>query len=672
MFAASKSARSGATNDPNFSYVSLLLNGDGTNGKQNNTFLDSSANNFTITRNGTPTQGSFSPYGDLWSNYFNGSSDYFTGPTSANLALGAGDFTVEFWAYLTANPSGAMIASCRLANGGSSGTWGIYSNSSGKWVFQEVVVSPTTALSSTTSPVLNTWTHVAIVRSGTSLKIYLNGVLDATGTSSTNFSNSAYPFRAMWDTTSTYTGGYLSNFRIVKGTAVYTSNFTPSTAPLTAITNTQLLICQSNRFRDASSNAFTITPTGTPSVQRFSPFEPTTSYTPAVNGGSGYFNGSSDYLSFADNAAFQFGSGDFTIECWAYFNTVPTTSGNHNGMLSIDNITVTRGCLLLTDGDNAGKVNFTAFSGATAYAVLSTAAPAANTWHHIAVVRNGTALTLYLNGVSQNTTTIGTASVNTVTANHFIGALCNGGSPLVNSYMRGILADIRIVKGTAVYTSAFTPPTAPLTAVTNTSLLTNFTNAGISDAAATNDLTTVGDAQVSTTVVKYGTASMKFDGTGDYLQNNGNTLPFTFGTSDFTIEMWAYFNNVTTSANLYEGRPASTNGAYPVLYVASSTLRWYVSSVDQITSSAITTGTWYHIAVCRASGSTRLFINGTQSGSTYSDSTVYLGASNRPLIGTYDGAAGFFNGYIDDLRITKGLARYTANFTPPTAALPTF
>jgi len=85
MFAASKSGQvTGSTpppppsSDPQFNYVSALLTGDGTNGAQNNTFIDSSANNFTITRAGNTTQGSVSPYGGNWSNYFDGSGDYLS------------------------------------------------------------------------------------------------------------------------------------------------------------------------------------------------------------------------------------------------------------------------------------------------------------------------------------------------------------------------------------------------------------------------------------------------------------------------------------------------------------------------------------------------------------------------------------------------------------------
>jgi len=101
MFLANKlnkgAGAAAAPTDAQFNYVTMLLHGDGTNGAQNNTFLDSSTNNFTITRNGNTTQGSFSPYGDNWSNYFDGSTSYLSVPSSSALAFGTGDFTVEFW-----------------------------------------------------------------------------------------------------------------------------------------------------------------------------------------------------------------------------------------------------------------------------------------------------------------------------------------------------------------------------------------------------------------------------------------------------------------------------------------------------------------------------------------------------------------------------------------------
>jgi hypothetical protein len=100
---------------------------------------------------------------------------------------------------------------------------------------------------------------------------------------------------------------------------------------------------------------------------------------------------------------------------------------------------------------------------------------------------------------------------------------------------------------------------------------------------------------------------------------------------------------------------------------------YYVNSTNRITSStAVSTSTWYHIAVTRSGTNTKLFVNGSQEGSTYTDSNVYVNGLNRPVLGADGLTIGTspFNGYIDDLRITKGIARYTSNFTPPTAALP--
>ena len=108
--AATKSGKTAtaAAADPYFYDVPLLLSGDGTNGAQNNTFIDGSTNNFTITRNGNTTQGSFTPYGPAWSNYFAGSSDYLTATNNTAYAFGTGDFCVEAWVYLVSTPSGQI------------------------------------------------------------------------------------------------------------------------------------------------------------------------------------------------------------------------------------------------------------------------------------------------------------------------------------------------------------------------------------------------------------------------------------------------------------------------------------------------------------------------------------------------------------------------------------
>ena len=140
------------------------------------------------------------------------------------------------------------------------------------------------------TPAVGAWFHVALTRSGSSLRCFVNGTQIGTtqtmsGTVTRSTANPLTVGGGPYAATST--NGYLSNVRIVNGTAVYTSNFTVPTTPLTAITNTSLLTCQANRFLDASSNAFAITRSGDVSVQPFSPFNPTTAYSTSAVGGSG-------------------------------------------------------------------------------------------------------------------------------------------------------------------------------------------------------------------------------------------------------------------------------------------------------------------------------------------------------------------------------------------------
>jgi len=106
--------------DPFFYSVTSLLHGDGTNGGQNNTFLDSSTNNFTITRNGNTTQGSYSPFSQTgWGNFFNGpnTGSYLRTPVSTDFQLGTSDFTIEFWAFTTSGASDTTV--CQTDSGGS-------------------------------------------------------------------------------------------------------------------------------------------------------------------------------------------------------------------------------------------------------------------------------------------------------------------------------------------------------------------------------------------------------------------------------------------------------------------------------------------------------------------------------------------------------------------------
>lgn len=657
--------------DPYFEYNTLLLTGDGTNGAQNNTFVDSSSNNFTITRNGNTTQGTFSPYGDLWSNYFDGSS-YFTIPDNAAFNLGNSNFTIECWAYFT---SAQALQCCVGQIQSSSDNRSFLLCVSGSKPYFEVRSGTTAyAVTGVSNFVQNVWTHLAAVRNGNTLTLYQNGTslgtVDVTGVTVNNSTNLVgVGCGGGYTDPAGLMNGYISNCRVVVGTAIYTSTFTPPTAPLTAVSGTALLTCQSNRFIDNSSNNFTLTVNGTPSVQRFSPFNPTAPYSASTIGGSGYFNGTTDYLSVAANTILNIGSGNFTVEGW--FNTsAPSASAGIVGAWNNN---------LFNIQLSASKLTFAWAPFSTSVApIIGTTIIRANTWYHFAAVRNGNTFTLYLNGVSEGSFSTATTAAS-MTTPLITGAVTVDDS--VIRYFTGNISNIRVVKGTAVYTSNFTPPSAPLTAITNTSLLCNFTNAGIPDAAMQNDLETVGNAQVSTSVKKYGTGSLYFDGTGDWLTVSSPTAPniLNIGESgNFTIEFWLYVPDATFE--LYEDiitwRTASAtntgillnNGVLTAWLMAGSG----VSLTD--TTGALSATTWYHVAVVRNNGTLTIYKNGTSVASAASTVNVTPNTSVYPIsIGKWVASTGEnLSGYIDDLRITKGLARYTANFTPPAQALPTY
>ena len=656
--------------DPFFKNVTLLLEADTlANGAQNNTFLDSSANNFTITRNGNTTQGSFSPYGNLWSNYFDGTGDYLTAPANAAFQPGTGDFSSECWFFNTSTTISGLIG--HNYTGPSPNTYVIITLNRGSGGANvvgavEATVQDGVGLSANSAFLQNTWNHVVFCRTGTTMSLFVNGSRAATATNSTNIVPNIQFEVGNTSALNRPYSGYISNARFIKGSHPYnaaSSTITVPTAPLTAITNTSLLTCQSNRFIDNSSNNFAITRNGDVSVQRFSPFNPTAPYSTSTIGGSGYFDGTGDWLTTPNNSAFDFGSGNFTIELWAYKNSNAASThmcGLANGSNS------GRSWYLFFDGAGTTPLFYWYINGTTANIITSNTAAPAGTWFHIAVVRNGSTVSMYLNGVSVASAAIsGTIFISGT-------SVCEMGREAAfnGSYFNGYISNVRLVKGTALYTSTFTPPTAPLTAITNTSLLCNFTNAGIYDSSMLNDLETVGNAQVSTAIKKYGTGSLYFDGTGDGLRT-ASIAPMSLGTGDFTMEFWLYPLNQPGSFNAVIGTSASGGPILNLRGSGTSTsigLNPYGSGDIFNISYTFTQSTWVHVAVTRSGTSLKLFINGTQTGTTVTNSTNFSGYISE--IGTADNGNQYFNGYIDDLRITKDVARYTANFTPPTQQLP--
>jgi hypothetical protein len=208
---------------------------------------------------------------------------------------------------------------------------------------------------------------------------------------------------------------------------------------------------------------------------------------------------------------------------------------------------------------------------------------------------------------------------------------------------------------------------------------TNGSTTIIDSSPSPKTVTAVGNAQISTAQSKFGGASIAFDGNGDYLTVPSDT-GWGFGAGDFTIECWLYLTQSIRHTLLAVGSqvggiainidqsgtispPGSPAGTQSIQICRSGT------AVDNFFLASIPSSTWFHLAVCRLSSSAFVFINGSQVGSSQANSQNFAQAE---LVIGYDGdKVSFpFNGYIDDLRVTKGVARYTSNFTPPTAPFP--
>jgi hypothetical protein len=161
---------------------------------------------------------------------------------------------------------------------------------------------------------------------------------------------------------------------------------------------------------------------------------------------------------------------------------------------------------------------------------------------------------------------------------------------------------------------------------------------------------------------------MAFDGSGDWL-----TYPDTPATrlesGDFTIEAWIYLNTVGVSQTI-----VTKGNITGFIFWVSGNLRftWGTSSI--LIASSLSANQWYHVAVVRsgsATGNLKIYIDGVLSATSSTAVTDNFNQTDIGYVGVGRSAANPMNGYIDDLRITKGIARYTANFTPPTAPFPT-
>lgn len=574
------------------------------------------------------------------------------------------DFTATDGSNVTLTnsvPSGTVLEYLTIASGVTSSGGSTYDS---RWDLFLPPAPTGVSVSAGNAQATVSWTAPTVL-SQTPITDYLVQYSSNSGVSWNLFDN------GISTTTNTAVTGLINNtayqFKVAAVNGIGTGNYSAATSSVTPIAGDQyfnkvkfLLHADGSDsvFTDSSAYGRIITTNG----------GVTQSSSQSRWGGKSLFIDSvSKYLS-VDSSDFSL-TGDFVMECWVYM----TGSASSYVLIEARNNTNAYEDFVWYL-HNGGYIGFVV---GPSYARLdgNSALVPQNQWTHIALVRSGGIMSAYVNGVRDAVTINYSGAITPVSSTLRIGS--NGS----NSFS-GYIDDLRItVDSSRGYTGAtiIVPPAVfpdidisglvPDPYYSSVSLLLHADGTGstfVDSSPTPKTITAYGDATQSATQSKWGGKSAAFDGSGDYL-----TIPaIAFGTGDFVLECWLYFNSISGSyTGIYDGRPG-VNGAYPALLLNGSNIAWYVGNAFEITGSSLSAGQWYHVAVARASGSTRMYLNGTQVGTTFSDSTNYA-SSATTFIG--NGSGGFFmNGFIDDLRITVGSSRGMtgSTITVPTAAFP--
>lgn len=442
--------------------------------------------------------------------------------------------------------------------------------------------------------------------------------------------------------------------------------------------------------------------------------------------GTGAFsNGTGRYLQAPTSLQtdLTFGTGDFTIEGHFYLGSVGNSTGDvpmFDWRPGNDRTNTSYFAATYMDGGGPG-IGW--FQGQTLKFANYGSFQSALGWYHVAFARQSGTLRMFVNGSLQATLADTTNYLCSSASMPNIGAW-----PSDSYWSARPFDEIRITKGLARYTAAFTAPTAAFldtyvvgqtpqitlpTAVGHTNEYTIKNNnssavplqttlsqtvdgAPVNSTGDTNlpavtallygdgangstvitdsspiasNWTAVGTASLNTATKQFGTGSISFN--GGYITPTAASSNFAFGGNNFTVEFW-YRSNANGDIVLANWHSAGANPArYPMIYPVGGNMSWYVGGVSVVSAGTLAANAWHHVAFCRSGTTIRAFANGTLVNSA-TDTNDYLCDSNRPLFGGYTPGSGayWFNGFLDDFRITKGVARYTSSFAVPTAAFP--
>lgn len=657
------------------SNTKLLLNFDRTGGTDIEDSSNIGGDGHKITASGNAVIKA-SPFGDGKSAiFFNGSNDQISIANHADFQINSsgGSGTIEMWIYPTTIQNYDVL----FIRYGISGRYDHYCtlNADGAIIWWRYD-SSNSLIGTITCPngtiVTNKWQHCAFTMSGTTQKIYVDGVEKGSVTLSGSTNHATDVPLIFGKHASNAFNGYMDEIRFIKGTdgtngAIYTGDFDVPTSRLTAITNTKLLI-HSDKEDDASDSHHTVSFVNSANFS--------TSDTLSWSG-SHYDLTGSKYIKVENPSGETFeipSSTPFCLEGWFKSNS---NQSQHAGVFGLNDDG--NACLMLMfSSSNTPRALVTQAGGSPELAsIIGSSALSNNTWYHGAIVRQtNNDIKFYIDGAEVGSASNKSGAIKMEGADPYFMA---GTRQYTNTPFDGYVQDVRLVIGSQVYSGAFTKPNGPLTTTggsyssttnVNTSITSSHTKLLLTgDGGKFTDSATSGTTHTITPTGSYhsqghggiapaltfpashkktGSAGVYFDGSGDYLVTD--SIPAISGA--ITIDFWFYSQDNSDVGYLWDWRDGSANNGY--CYVDSGnyvTLSNISSAGSNTGSNSISTNQWYHWCYSRdASGNYEIYLNGTRTntgtGDTSSTSACVLYLGSR-----YTNASNF-EGYITNFRIS--------------------
>jgi hypothetical protein len=599
-----------------------------------------------------------------------GGASYMLVKNSTDFDFGAGSFTVDWWEYRTVGTDGAAVVrrqsdnvpQALLLGHYATGTIQCYMSSDGtNWNISNG--------QSFGSAILNAWTHYAVVRNGNTFYTFQNGVQKATWTSSLALiAAPASHLLCIGHWNGVGFQGYLDEIRFSKGVARWTANFTPPQRAYGpnydySAWHTVRLYHYDNITNAAGAQ-----------------FPDSSLYATGLTGGNGYghpynaFAGGPQGSQYFDTANYynvlpgsedlNFGGGDFTIDWWDWRSDA---ADSRPGMVRWTTTKTYQPFLIGWAG--GGSMYAYASNDAANWNVVSGLAlgpMTANVWSHRAICRKSNTFYGFKDGVLQQSVVTNTLPIYSVGNDPMFVGVWNAEGAQYWGY--GLIDELRISKGIARWTANFTPPTQPYLP-DNTMLLMHFNSDFVDESPYRRGSAAVsGGAATSTAQSKFGGVSASFNGTNSgisYPDNNDWII-----SGDYTIDFWLRLNAYPGAASAY-AIISRDLADFNILHITDTFTIGLGQNVggtiyNTYGPAVVPLNQWVHIAFVRQSNNVQtMYINGV--GGTPVSVPQAIACRGPLQIGSRGANGWYLNGYLDELRITRGKALWTANFTPPTA-----